>query len=107
MAFNFQAWGGECYEKIAAVMWHSHTTTMRVLDLNERIEASREIESLLSGFNGRYIPAGPSGLITRGRNDVLPVGCNFYSLDPHRVSTRTAWEVGKRLAGKNSGKIPG
>ncbi|MEW5899399.1 MAG: cobaltochelatase subunit CobN, partial [Bacillota bacterium] len=72
----------------------------RVLDLDARIEASREIESLLSGFAGQYIPAGPSGLITRGRDDVLPTGRNFYSLDPHRVPTRAAWEVGKRLAEK-------
>lgn len=72
----------------------------RVLDLNKRVEASREIEALLDGFSGRYIPAGPSGLITRGRDDVLPTGRNFYSLDPHRVPTRAAWEVGKRLAEK-------
>lgn len=72
----------------------------RVLDLDARIEASREIDSLLSGFAGGYIPAGPSGLITRGRDDVLPTGRNFYSLDPHRVPTRAAWEVGKRLAEK-------
>ncbi|ACA59730.1 cobaltochelatase subunit CobN [Candidatus Desulforudis audaxviator] len=72
----------------------------RVLDLNQRVEASHEIEALLDGFAGRYIPAGPSGLITRGRDDVLPTGRNFYSLDPHRVPTRAAWEVGKRLAEK-------
>jgi len=72
----------------------------RVMDLDARIEASREIESLLSGFAGEYIPAGPSGLITRGRDDVLPTGRNFYSLDPHRVPTRAAWEVGRRLAEK-------
>lgn len=72
----------------------------RVLDLNWRVEASREIEALLDGFAGRYIPAGPSGLITRGRDDVLPTGRNFYSLDPHRAPTKAAWEVGKRLAEK-------
>ncbi|AEG15764.1 Cobaltochelatase [Desulfofundulus kuznetsovii DSM 6115] len=72
----------------------------RVLDLNERIEGSKEIESLLAGFDGKYIPAGPSGLITRGRDDILPTGRNFYSLDPHRVPTRAAWEVGRRLAEK-------
>ncbi len=72
----------------------------KVLDLNSRIEASKEIEALLTGFQGRYIPAGPSGLITRGRDDVLPTGRNFYSLDPHRVPTKAAWEVGKRLADK-------
>ncbi|ACX52739.1 Cobaltochelatase [Ammonifex degensii KC4] len=72
----------------------------RVLDLAERLEASREMEALLAGFDAKYIPAGPSGLITRGRDDVLPTGRNFYSLDPHRVPTKAAWEVGKRLAEK-------
>lgn len=72
----------------------------RVLDIDSRIEASREMESLLSGFDGRYIPAGPSGLITRGRDDVLPTGRNFYTLDPQRVPTRAAWDVGRRLADK-------
>jgi cobaltochelatase CobN len=72
----------------------------RVLDIDDRIEASKEIEALLTGFQGKYIPAGPSGLITRGRDDVLPTGRNFYSLDPHRVPTKAAWEVGKRLADK-------
>ncbi|MBC7325645.1 MAG: cobaltochelatase subunit CobN, partial [Moorella sp. (in: Bacteria)] len=85
-----------CPEALPAV----NALSPRVLDLNQRIEASREIETLLSGFAGRYIPAGPSGLITRGRDDVLPTGRNFYSLDPHRVPTRAAWEVGKRLAEK-------
>ena len=72
----------------------------RVTDLDASIEASLEIEALLSGFDGKYIPAGPSGLITRGREDVLPTGRNFYSLDPHRVPTKAAWEVGRRLAEK-------
>jgi cobaltochelatase CobN len=70
----------------------------RVLDLNNRINESREIEALLSGFEGRYIPAGPSGLITRGRDDVLPTGRNFYSLDPQRIPTKAAWKVGQKLA---------
>jgi cobaltochelatase CobN len=85
-----------CVEAIPAL----NAVLPRVLDLDARIEASREIESLLSGFAGKYIPAGPSGLINRGRDDVLPTGRNFYSLDPHRVPTRAAWEVGKRLAEK-------
>jgi len=70
----------------------------RILDINRRIEESREIESLLHGLSGGYIPAGPSGLITRGRDDILPTGRNFYSLDPHRVPTKPAWEIGQKLA---------
>ena len=85
----------------------------RVLDLDSRISQSREIDSLLHGCDGGYIPSGPSGLITRGRDDVLPTGRNFYSLDPQRVPTIAAWKVGKKLAEaviekhvKEQGRIP-
>jgi len=70
----------------------------RVCDLSERIEASKEMAALLSGFDGGYIEPGPSGLITRGKPEVLPTGRNFYSLDPSRVPTEGAWRVGKKLA---------
>jgi len=70
----------------------------RIADLDARIAASGEIEALLHGFDGGYIPAGPAGLITRGRDDVLPTGRNFYSLDPKRVPTRAAWRVGAQLS---------
>ena len=72
----------------------------KILELNRKIEESKEIEALLHGLSGGYISPGPSGLITRGRDDVLPTGRNFYSLDPHRVPTPSAFEVGKRLAEK-------
>ncbi|MFA4859754.1 cobaltochelatase subunit CobN [Methanoregula sp.] len=70
----------------------------RIIDISRRIDESREIESLLHGMDGGYIPAGPSGQITRGHEDVLPTGRNFYSLDPYRVPTKAAWRVGQRLA---------
>ena len=70
----------------------------RIADIDQRIEQSDEIGSLLHGTDGGYIPAGPSGLITRGNDDVLPTGRNFYTLDPYQVPTRAAWLVGNRLA---------
>jgi len=70
----------------------------RILDINRRIDESDETGALLHGMDGRYIPAGPSGQITRGHDEVLPTGRNFYSLDPYRVPTRSAWRVGQRLA---------
>ena len=69
----------------------------RVLDLNRRIDESMEIDSLLHGFEGGYIPPGPSGLITRGRDDILPTGRNFYSLDPYRIPTKAAWQSGSEI----------
>jgi cobaltochelatase CobN len=70
----------------------------RIRDISRRIDATDEIGSLLNGCRGGYIPAGPSGIVTRGQDDILPTGRNFYSLDPGRVPTRAAWRVGQRLA---------
>jgi cobalamin biosynthesis Mg chelatase CobN len=85
----------------------------KVFELQTRLDASLEIESLLNGMDGGYIEAGPSGLITRGRDDVLPTGRNFYSLDHYRVPTKTAWKVGCKLGGaviakhqKEEGRYP-
>ena len=64
------------------------------------ISASDEMGALFSGFDGAYIAPGPSGLITRGRPDILPTGRNFYALDPQTIPTRAAWEMGKLLADK-------
>ena len=69
----------------------------RVEDIAERIRQSKEIDALLNGMNGGFIPAGPAGIVTRGRDDVLPTGRNMYSLDPEKVPSKAAWEVGRRL----------
>ena len=57
-----------------------------------------EIEGLLTGLSGRFVPPGPSGAPTRGRPDVLPTGRNFYSVDSRSVPTPAAYELGKKSA---------
>jgi cobaltochelatase CobN len=78
-----------------------------------RIDSSDEIGALLHGFGAGYIEPGPSGLITRGKPEVMPTGRNFYSLDPFKVPTKAAWRIGQRLADgviekyvDENGKIP-
>ncbi len=70
----------------------------RLQDVKRRVDDSLEIDALLTGMAGGYIEPGPSGIITRGREDILPTGRNFYSLDPRRLPTRAAHMVGMRLA---------
>ncbi|MCX6679381.1 MAG: cobaltochelatase subunit CobN [Methanothrix sp.] len=70
----------------------------KVQDISRRIEASLEMKNLLHGMEGGFIEPGPSGLITRGKPDVLPTGRNFYSLDPATVPSIAAWRVGRKLA---------
>ncbi len=57
-----------------------------------------EIEYASRGVAGRFVPAGGSGNPTRGNVGILPTGRNFYSVDPYRIPTREAWEVGIKQA---------
>lgn len=61
--------------------------------------AEGEMVGLVRALDGRFVPPGPSGAPSRGRLDVLPTGRNLFTVDPRAVPTRTAWEIGKRLAG--------
>ena len=56
-----------------------------------------EIDNLLAGLEGRYVPAGPSGAPTRGNAHVLPTGRNFYAVDPRALPSLAAWQVGQEL----------
>ena len=56
-----------------------------------------ELDHLLHGLSGGFVPAGPSGSPTRGLVGVLPTGRNFYSVDPKAIPSRNAWTVGKAL----------
>ncbi|MEM8652149.1 MAG: cobaltochelatase subunit CobN, partial [Pseudomonadota bacterium] len=58
----------------------------------------REIETILTGLQGKFVLPGPSGAPTRGRLDVLPTGRNFFSVDSRAVPTPAAWELGRKSA---------
>ncbi|MTJ93798.1 MAG: cobaltochelatase subunit CobN [Desulfovibrio sp.] len=70
----------------------------RVCNLAERLDASQERAAFLHALTGSYITPGPSGLLARGRDDILPTGRNSYTLDPRRLPTEAAWRVGCNLA---------
>jgi cobaltochelatase CobN len=58
---------------------------------------AEEIDYAFTGLRGGFVPPGPSGAPTRGQADILPTGRNFYSVDPNKIPTPAAWEVGVRL----------
>ncbi|PTU65962.1 cobaltochelatase subunit CobN [Chromobacterium sp. Panama] len=59
---------------------------------------AEEIDNLLRGLEGGYVPAGPSGAPTRGMAHILPTGRNFYSVDPRSLPSNAAWRIGDGLA---------
>ena len=61
------------------------------------LRTTDEIDNLLRGLDGRFVPPGPSGAPTRGMVNVLPTGRNFYSVDPRALPSPAAWDVGQAL----------
>ena len=57
-----------------------------------------EIQSLLDGLDGLFVPAGPSGAPSRGRLDTLPTGRNFFSVDNRSIPSPAAWTLGQKSA---------
>ena len=102
----------EALEKLAArlvtegLAMHDLPSTPHPVDISYLLsnllpkvqQTHQEIDYLLKGLDGRYVPPGPSGAPTRGRLDVLPTGRNFYSLDSRAIPTQTSWDIGRRAA---------
>lgn len=61
------------------------------------LKVTDEMDACLSAFDGGFVPPGPSGAPTRGQADILPTGRNFYSVDPQKIPSPGAWEVGVRM----------
>lgn len=58
---------------------------------------AQEMDHLLLGLRGGYIPPGPGGSPSSGNLAALPTGRNFYGIDPSLLPTRTAWRLGVAL----------
>ncbi|MEP0071321.1 MAG: cobaltochelatase subunit CobN [Marinomonas sp.] len=82
------------YPQTAILLSHSKKTLMLAL----KQSAHDEIQALLKGLEGGFIPPGPSGAPTRGRLDTLPTGRNFFSVDNRAIPSPAAWAIGKESA---------
>jgi cobaltochelatase CobN len=79
-------------ERVAAVLRFVRDDVLpRVLGVAD------ELEFAVRGTAGRFVPPGGSGAPTRGSVDILPTGRNFFSIDPLKIPSPEAWEVGCRM----------
>ncbi len=60
-------------------------------------QTTEEIDAVASALSGKHVLPGGSGAPTRGMVDILPTGRNFFSVDPFRIPSPTAWITGKAL----------
>ena len=83
---------GDCAELIDSISFISRELYPNIL------ATSGEMDSLMHGLTGGYVPPGPSGCPTRGRAQLLPTGKNFYGLDPDSIPTQASWKIGVTMA---------
>jgi cobaltochelatase CobN len=57
-----------------------------------------EMDNLIHGCEGGYVLPGPSGAPTRGNAHILPMGRNYYGIDPDIVPPPSSWKIGKKMA---------
>lgn len=65
-------------------------------DLTGRIMEERELAGLMGALAGRFTPPSPSNDVVRNPA-IVPTGRNIHGLDPFRVPSPVAQEVGTRL----------
>ena len=66
----------------------------RGMQLDRHLAETGEIEALLAGLSGRFIPAGPGG--DPIRNPDVPSGRNLYGFEPDKLPTKLAFEAGEK-----------
>lgn len=62
------------------------------------LQTVQEKTNYLRALEGAYIEVGSAGAPTSGGADLLPTGRNFYSIDPRKLPTTVAWNIGKGMA---------
>jgi len=89
-------------KKTAAQLTSNHQIQAKLkeaLEYARKIDVSfnAEINALVDALNGGYITPSTGNDPIRNTGSV-PTGKNFYSLSENQIPTKTAWNLGKKLA---------
>lgn len=84
-------------DTLASILDHNPETERA--DMKARLKACgpTELDRLVAGLSGRYIPPGKGNDPLRN-SEAIPTGKNFYGFDPAGLPTQEAWTLGKKAA---------
>lgn len=76
--------------------WNPELAPEQVVETMNR-SGPDEIEGLINGLSGRYVPPGQGNDPVRNP-EALPTGRNFYGFNPGKLPSPAAWNLGKKAA---------
>lgn len=75
------------------------TRPWEAVEIAKRLgKSTDELDNLLNGLAGGYIPPGVGGDLLRDGVGALPTGRNIHALDPYRMPSAGAWARGQIIA---------
>jgi len=95
--FGVSPEGGALRDTINAVVTHNDLQETDPVEKAFRDSGRLELERLVKGLNGGYIPSGEGNDPIRNIS-AIPTGKNFYGFNPVKIPSRAAWALGQKAA---------
>ena len=89
--------GENLEETVKAVVERNQGADKNKIARALEISGGREIDHLIKGLNGGYIPSGEGNDPMRNPA-AIPTGKNFYGFSPQKIPSRMAWKLGQEAA---------
>jgi len=84
-------------ETAKAVVKRNQGTDKNEIVKSLKASGQLEIDHLIKGLNGGFIPSGEGNDPMRNPA-AIPTGKNFYGFDPQKIPSRMAWKLGQEAA---------
>jgi cobaltochelatase CobN len=95
--FGISPQGEALEETIRAIVTRNNQVKEEIVKNNLLTSGNREIDHLIKGLGGGYIPSGEGNDPIRNLG-ALPTGKNFFGFNPRKIPSPSAWDLGKQAA---------
>lgn len=96
-SFGISPSGKALDDTVEAVKEFNKKVDKRQVRKDLTVSGPTEIERLIKGLSGGYIPSGLGNDPVRNP-EAMPTGKNFYGFDPMKIPSKEAWLLGKSAA---------
>jgi cobaltochelatase CobN len=95
--FGISPQGEALEETIKSIVTRNNQAKEEIVKNNLLNSGNREIDHLIKGLRGGYIPSGEGNDPIRNLG-AIPTGINFFGFNPQKIPSPSAWDLGKQAA---------